>query len=198
MFTDSRGARRSHPNAPAASTVDIVAVGGSFTWGHGVESDETFVAQASVRLGLSAANLAVPSYGTVGAIELLRRNRDLSPRFVVYGFIRDHIRRNLSPCAPAYSPFCRDVPFVAFNEDRAPYIEPPPPDAALNWVKNQRFVHFDAESGLSGIGLGLDLLFHKAYRLAAVGRRGATDPWRRSESMRYLAKGTPLNNGYFM
>jgi hypothetical protein len=61
---------------------------------------------------VSVANFGMGSYGTVQAFQSLVRNLELRPRVVVYGFIQDHLRRNVSPCAPNYVPYCLPVSFL--------------------------------------------------------------------------------------
>jgi hypothetical protein len=51
----------------------------------------------------------------------------LKPKVVVYGFIQDHLRRNVSPCAPNYVPFCLPAPYLKRDGDwivlQAPHME---------------------------------------------------------------------------
>lgn len=129
VFSDTRGLRVATAGDETPADVDLLAVGGSFTWGHGVAGDETYPAVLARELGLKAANAGYPSYGTVQALQMLQRHRDLRPEVVTYLFIDDHLRRNLSPCAPSYSPFCSPVSHVALTDDAA-RIAPPPHDRA--------------------------------------------------------------------
>ena len=46
-------------------------------------------------------------------------------RLVIYGFIADHMKRNISPCAPAYGPLCLPVSSVRVDEQGRPTIRPP-------------------------------------------------------------------------
>jgi hypothetical protein len=83
-----------------------------------------------------AANLAFSAYGTVQSLQMLQRSLDLRPRVVVYGFIADHMKRNISPCAPAYGPLCLPFSYAGIDERGAPVVRPP--DARL-FAVNRRF-----------------------------------------------------------
>jgi len=67
---------------------------------------------------------------------MLRRSLDLRPRLVVYGFIADHMKRNVSPCAPAYGPLCLPFSYVGLDGSGNPVVRTP--DPALFGV-NRRF-----------------------------------------------------------
>lgn len=125
IFTSGRRARVDARGEETPGAVDILAVGCSFTWGHGVENEQTYVSLASRRLGASAANLAFASYGTVQSLHMLERNLDLRPRLVLYGVIQDHGKRNLLPCAPTFGPSCLPASHVAFDGGGEPYIHAP-------------------------------------------------------------------------
>jgi hypothetical protein len=113
LFTSDRRARVGRPHERTPPQVDLVFVGCSFTWGHGVEQEQTFPALLQERLGASAANFAFSAYGTVQSVQMLERTLDLKPRVVVYPLIADHLKRNVSPCAPAYGPVCMPVSSAA-------------------------------------------------------------------------------------
>lgn len=125
LFTSGRRARVDARGEETPEQVGLLAVGCSFTWGHGVENEQTYVSLVSRRLGVRAANLAFASYGGVQSVLMLERNRDLRPRLVVYGVIQDHAKRNLSPCAPTFGPSCLPASFVAFDGAGRPYVHPP-------------------------------------------------------------------------
>lgn len=125
VYTDRRGARVSHPGDQSSEKLDMLFIGDSFTWGHGVENDDTYAALVPRRLHLSSANIAMASYGTTQALQMLRRNLDSRPRFVIYPIISQHWLRNVSACAPTYYPFCFDVSSVALRAAGAPEIRPP-------------------------------------------------------------------------
>ncbi len=125
VFTDRRSARVNAPGAETGDTVDVMALGCSFTWGAGVESEATWPQQLGGLLDASVANLAMGSFGSVQAYLMLLRNSDLHPKVVVYGFIPDHLRRNLAPCAPNYVPYCAPVAFLKREGDQM-VLQPPP------------------------------------------------------------------------
>jgi len=125
IYTDERGARVNAPEAHSDAASQMVIVGGSFAYGYGMENEHTFGQLAAGHLGIAAVNLAQVGYGTLQSLQMLRRNNDLQPRVVVYGFIADHARRNLSPCAPSGAPYCLPVSSLAFPADGAVLIRPP-------------------------------------------------------------------------
>jgi hypothetical protein len=136
LFTSDRRARVSARGEATPPAVDLLTIGCSFSWGHGVENPETYTAVIARRAGLRVANLAFSSYGTVQALQMLERNLDLRPRVVVYGVIQDHVKRNLSGCAPAYGPACLPCAWVDFDAVGRPFIHPPDGDA---YAFNRRF-----------------------------------------------------------
>ncbi len=127
LYTDTRGARVDQAGQQTPEQVTILTLGGSFSAGWGLENDQTYSAILGRSLGVPVANFAYHSYGTVQAWQLLERHADhLKPRIIIYGFIEDHLRRNLAPCAPSFAPFCLPVSSIAFRESGAPYLRPPP------------------------------------------------------------------------
>jgi hypothetical protein len=98
MHFDDIGARipapgyRRDPRAPT-----VIFVGGSFTMGHGVQYEETFVGQieAMPEFPYQAVNLGVQAFGTDQSLLLLKRHfNKFNTIAVVYTFIGDHIARN--------------------------------------------------------------------------------------------------------
>ena len=136
VFTSDRRARVSRRGERTAPTVTLLTVGDSFSWGHGVENEDTYTSRLAQRWGVPAANLAFSAYGTVQSLQMLRRSLDLRPRLVVYGFIADHMKRNISPCAPAYGPLCLPVSYVGLDEGGAPVVRRPTADL---FAANRRF-----------------------------------------------------------
>ena len=136
LFTSDRRARVSAAGEPTPPVVDLLTIGCSFSWGHGVENPETYTALIGRRTGMRVANLALSSYGTVQAVQMLERNLDLRPRDVVYGVIQDHVKRNLSGCAPTYGPACLPVAWVDFDAAGHPFLHPPDREA---YAFNRRF-----------------------------------------------------------
>jgi hypothetical protein len=101
-----------------------MVIGCSFAFGWGVNEADTFPALVREDLHVRVANLGIPGTGTVSALRALERNRDLSPRVIVYAFIADHVRRNLAPCAPLPTSGCVSVPYVQWVA-KAPRIVDP-------------------------------------------------------------------------
>jgi hypothetical protein len=124
VFTDDRRARVGAPGEQTPARVDVATIGCSFSWGHGVEGAETYSARLGERLRVPVANLAFSAYGTLQSLQTLRRARGLAPRVVVYGVIQDHLKRNVSPCAPTFGPACLPQSSVAF-QGGAPLVRPP-------------------------------------------------------------------------
>ncbi len=125
LYTDSRSARVNAPGDSTPERVDILTVGGSFSWGHRLENEETFTQILARRFDVPAANLAMGSYGTVQSLQLLERNLDLRPKVVIYGFIDQHLDRNVNPCAPSHAPVCLAVSYVELDSDDRPFIHRP-------------------------------------------------------------------------
>jgi hypothetical protein len=141
VYTDARRLRVEARGAQTPPAVDLLTLGCSFAWGHGVDGAETFTARLGHERGLRVANAAMAGYGTVQALGMLGREKELRPRVVLYAFIEDHLRRNLSPCAPSYAPFCRPVGWVRFDTAGRPALAPPPfelanPAGAQAWQRD--------------------------------------------------------------
>jgi hypothetical protein len=103
------------PGQPRAESVELVTVGSSHAWGHGIEAEQTYTYLIAKALGMTARNLAMPSYGTVHSLQMLERNRDLSPKLILHSIVTDHMRRNVTRCASIYYAFCIDQSFVDGN-----------------------------------------------------------------------------------
>jgi hypothetical protein len=136
VFTSDRRARVSRRGERTAPEVSLLTVGDSFSWGHGVENEDTYTARLARRWGVPAANLAFSAYGTVQSLQMLQRSLDLRPRVVVYAFIADHMKRNVSPCAPAYGPLCLPVSYVGMDDRGQPVLRRPDPGL---FTLNRRF-----------------------------------------------------------
>lgn len=144
--TDSRGARVAARGEETPSSVDVLAVGCSWTYGWGVEDHETMSRIISRDLGVRVANLGIPAAGTTTALRMLERNGDLRPRVVLYTFMQDHLNRNLTPCAAITAPKCISVPYVRWD-DGVPSIVPPIGDRD-DFRQNQRFLERYARNRL--------------------------------------------------
>ena len=127
VYTDRDGARVSTPGEETPAKPDILFIGCSFTWGDGVEYEETFAAELARKLRVPIANMSMFAYGTTQALQMLRRHRNLAPKLIIYPMIGDHLRRNVATCAPSFYPFCLDVSHVVWHEGK-PTIAPPNSD----------------------------------------------------------------------
>ena len=125
VYTDDVGARVAAAGVRSPRKVDLLAVGDSFTWGHGVQDESTYVKRLAEAKGLTASNVALASYGLTTSYLSFRKFSFLEPRIVIFGFIEDDITRALQPCAPSLSPYCRAVPFIDFDAGGNPFIHPP-------------------------------------------------------------------------
>lgn len=170
LYTDKRGIRVNSPGIQTPDSVDLVTIGCSFSWGHGIESNKTYTSILSDNLKIKTANLAMGSYGTVQSLLFLQRNIDLKPKVIVYGFISDHIRRNLSTCAPNYAPICLSPAYIDFDEKKLPYIHSP--IDAHSVEKNRLFYNdvncknFDFNQFIWGIKVGVRKLFRRSNQIS--------------------------------
>ena len=118
IYTDSRGGRVDRLSTDVNEHADIVGIGGSQTWGFGVQNEDTFLSVLSRGLGFSVSNLSVSGFGGVGSYLRLRENVDLSPRLVIYGLWEDHLNRNIKRCLEDASPVCLERPYYQLNQQR--------------------------------------------------------------------------------
>lgn len=125
VYTNERGARVDGPGERSPVQVDFLTVGDSFTWGYHLENPQTYASTLARELKASVSNFAMASYGSTQSLQILRRNRDLAPKLIVYGMIAHHFERNVMPCAPSYYPFCLDVSHVASDDKGDLRIAPP-------------------------------------------------------------------------
>jgi hypothetical protein len=183
VYTDRRGARVSYPGEQSPDKLDIMFIGDSFTWGAGVENDESYAALVGRRLNLRSANLAMGSYGTTQALQMLRRNLGVRPRIVMYPVNIDQWRRNVSACAPTYYPFCLDCSYVTLNADGVPEIRPP----RTNGVRRTDLQVEYETKGLAPaqwVIHGADVVVGRILSKAAEGK--ASDLRLRNTAMRFL------------
>lgn len=183
IFNDRRGARVSQPGEQAPAHPDIVFLGDSFTWGHGVENDQTFAHLVPLALGVSGANLAMASYGTTQSLLMLRRNLDLSPRLIVHTFTTDHLSYSTRPCTSSYYPFCLDVAHVVRDKDGQLRIAPPWSDGT---TRTQLQVKADHEwlDPLTWVVHGVDVAYGRI--LWAAGNKTLTDTAAQNEAIEFL------------
>jgi hypothetical protein len=160
LITDDTGARISATNPTYPDKPFITAVGCSFTWGHGVSNDETYARILETELGTKVHNYAMGSYGTVQSLKMLEKFGPGSD-LVIYGFIDEHVRRNVTPCAPSFAPLCLFVPTVKKNSTGEFYIPDQVPrdnvtatDRFFGWAKNKNY--FSLANVVFGRSFALD------------------------------------------
>jgi hypothetical protein len=182
VYTSARRARVDAPGEQTPATVDLLTVGCSFSWGHGVENPDTYTSVLARRMGIRAANLAYSAYGTAQSVLLLERALDLRPKVVVYGLIQDHMKRNVSGCAPVYGPACLPSPWVDFDAGGKPFLRSPD-RAAYDF--NRRFwdaFFFRRASWPRRLALAVEA----DLRLLSPPRFGDPDPAARGRAMAFL------------
>jgi hypothetical protein len=183
VHTDQRGARVVNRAERTPDHVDILLLGDSFTWGHGVEDEETFAFQTIAALGSTGANFAFPGYGTTQPLQILRRHRDLAPKLVVLAVTVTHARRNVSACTDSAYPFCLDSSHVAWDREGRPYIARP-------WSDGVARVHLQmqAERGrldaLTWIIHGMDVTVARVR--TQIANAIALDPARQNAAFEFL------------
>lgn len=83
LRTNRRGLRTPYEDGP----VDIAVVGDSFTYGYGVDEEDTWVAQLGQLSGLSCANLGISGIGPSQELRLLAmEGMRLQPQRVIWQF----------------------------------------------------------------------------------------------------------------
>jgi hypothetical protein len=183
VYTDQRGARVAVPGQRSADHFDILMLGDSFAWGHGVENEDTFASKTIAALGGSGTNLALASYGTTQSLQLLRRYRGLAPRLVIFELNVDHLWRNVSPCTRSAYPFCMDSAHVAWDGQGHLYIARPWSDG----VTRLR-LHLRAERGgldpLTWIIHGLDVAVARVR--SQMANATATDKTKQNTALEFL------------
>jgi len=183
IYTDDRGARVDGPGQRSLGRIDLMTIGCSFTWGHPIDNADTYAARLRRALGVSVSNFAMSAYGTVQSLQMLRRNRDLAPKLVIYGFITAHLDRNVIACAPSYHPFCLDISHVAWDEAGHPRIEPP----FSNGVRRfQQHLDGDYMNPVIWLTHGVDVIFGRLEQAWYYDR--IPDNEKREEAMAFLLR----------
>jgi hypothetical protein len=90
--------------------VHILTLGGSFSFGHGVDNRQTFTEILGHKLGVPVANLAYSGYGAVQALQQLERHVDLQPKIIIYGLVGDHLGAIYPRAPPATRHFAHLYP----------------------------------------------------------------------------------------
>jgi hypothetical protein len=184
VYTDDRGARVDGPGQRSPAKLDILAIGCSFTWGHAVANPDTFVARLRRELGVPTSNFAMAGMGTVQSLQMLRRNRDLKPKLVIYGLIDAHPDRNIFGCAPSYYPFCFDVSWVGWDEAGKPRIERPISNGVRRFARE---VNRDYMNPVSWLEHGIDVIWGRMI-LAWHVQHIVTDPKKKEEAHAFLMR----------
>jgi len=165
VYTDRRGARVNAPGEQTAQPLDIMFVGGSFPWGQGVDEADTFPYLAAKKLSMSGANFTLFAWGTVQALQMLRRNKDLKPRTVVYSLVPDNLRHNVTACAPGYYPFCYDISHV--ERDAGGLQIKPPRGNGVERVRLQLLAEQGGLDPVTWITHGVDVILSRQHRQSA-------------------------------
>lgn len=109
-FTDHRAARIGESMTPPDPHGTTLLAGCSFAYAMGVNFEDSFGHILERKYGHPTYNVAVAGYNTRAARVRSERYLDLHPPHIIYGFIDDHLARNVEPCAISRPPFCRPVP----------------------------------------------------------------------------------------
>ena len=181
IYTDDRGARVDGLGQRNPGRTDIMTVGCSFSWGYALPNGDTYSSRLAKTLSVSVTNLSEASYGTVQALQMLRRNRDLAPRLVIYGIIAHHSERNVSACAPSYYPFCLDVSHIEWNGQGRPAIAPP----ASNGVRRlEQHLTGDFTNPMRWLAHGADVIYGRVTYAMAV--QNEPDEARKEQALAFL------------
>jgi hypothetical protein len=129
LFFDKNRIRVPHSNFKFdGSRPSVLFIGGSFTMGHGLSYEESFVGKfdAFKEVPYQIVNLGVQGYGSDQAFLTLKKYlTKFNVKVVVYTFIEDHILRNGIYDRRMLIPTTRFLgtkPLLALDEDRKVYI----------------------------------------------------------------------------
>lgn len=165
VYTDDRGSRVDGPGIRNPSRGGLMVIGGSVSWGYALRNSVTYARRLARTLDTSVVNLSGPGFGSVQALQMLRRNRDLAPKIVIYGIIAHHYERNVSACAPSDYPFCLDVSHVAWDKAGEPFIAPPASNGVRRIEQHVKRAGFDPMRWLVH---GLDVIYGRVTYGIAV------------------------------
>tara|TARA_B100001105_G_scaffold25684_2_gene17977 strand:- start:1766 stop:2941 length:1176 start_codon:yes stop_codon:yes gene_type:complete len=122
VFQDHLGARVSGPDTLLPEKVDIFSIGGSITWGQGVRQEETFSAVFAQLMGNTERNFAISGVGGVSSYFQMKKNINLNPKWILYGFFEDHLNRNLRYCVNSGLLPCTPTPNVVLDSEKSPHF----------------------------------------------------------------------------
>ncbi len=122
VTTDETGARvKNNSQKFSNESNSITAIGGSFAWGHGLNYEQTYSNILEEKLNVKVKNYAMAGYGTLQSYRILKKKKTNS-NLIIYGFIDDHINRNVMSCAHTYGIYCIKAPIVKIDRENKFYI----------------------------------------------------------------------------
>jgi hypothetical protein len=126
---DKNGIRVSHPEFQFSPELpSVLFIGGSYTMGHGLSYEESFIGQFGAFNGIpyQMVNLGVQAYGSDQALLVLKKYfHKFNTKVVVYTFQKNHIRRNGISDRRLISPnakFLGTKPLFALNREKNLYL----------------------------------------------------------------------------
>lgn len=133
VYFDENGIRVSRPDFKFDySKPSVLFIGCSFTMGHGLSYEESFVGKydSAVNDKYQVVNLGVQGYGTDQTLLALKRYlTKFNTKIVVYTFIEDHILRNGSYDRRMLIPTARFLgtkPKFSLDNERRPFLSHKP------------------------------------------------------------------------
>ena len=102
LYTIDSLGMRSTPASKTAGSPQIICLGGSMTFGHGLNDDQTIPNRLAELSGMSVWNLGVQGYATDQSLIQLRRFLRVSQsEIVILSYLPSHIERNA--CLPKWT-----------------------------------------------------------------------------------------------
>ena len=118
VISDKNGARISEKNLRDNNDDHkILIIGDSLSFGYGLNYEDTFGYLLEKKLNTKIKNLSVPGYSTIQSYKVLK-DKINNEELVIYGFIEDHLRRNISSCGPTSGIYCTIVPTARITKDK--------------------------------------------------------------------------------
>ncbi len=100
----------------------IYTIGGSQSFGWGVENSKTFSYLFSDKINRFSKNFSINGVGTVASFLIGKEKIKDKNAIVLYGLWADHLNRNISPCLNSGIPICFPQPFVNMKEKKIKII----------------------------------------------------------------------------